>query len=82
MLDRYKWITFSKYLGPTTRLVKREEPPMFLKGVYGDTLDRIVDLCDGKKTLDEICNKLEFSMEVLRTLAKNLIDAGVLAYNE
>ncbi|MHA1636629.1 MAG: hypothetical protein ACTSUB_01325 [Candidatus Thorarchaeota archaeon] len=82
MLDRYKWITFTRHLGPQTILIKIEDPPMFLKGVYGDKLDTLVDLCDGKKTLDEICTVLEFSMEVIRTLAKNLIDAGVLAYYE
>ena len=82
MLDRYKWVTVTKQLGPKTSLVKLVDPPMFLKGVYGEHLDRIVDLFDGTKTLGEVCEIMNFSMEVIRTLAKNLINAGVLDYHE
>ena len=82
MLDRYKWVTVTKQLGPKTSLVKLVDPPMFLKGVYGEHLDKIVNLFDGRKTLGEVCEIMNFSMEVIRTLAKNLINAGVLDYHE
>ncbi len=80
MLDHYNWITLTKKLGPDTKLVKLTDPPMFLQGVYGEALVKLVELCDGNLTLSQIVEQLPYTLEVLRTLAKNLIDAGVLGY--
>lgn len=80
MLDRYKWITMSRRLEEKSVLVKVMEPPLLLRGVYGDQLTALVELCDGTRTLLEICELLPYNMEAVKTVAKNLIDAGVLGY--
>ncbi|MFX0055800.1 MAG: hypothetical protein ACFFAX_10835 [Promethearchaeota archaeon] len=82
MLDRYKWITLSRRLEEKSILVKVMEPPLLLRGVYGDQLTALVELCDGTKTLLEICESLPYNMEAVKTVAKNLIDAGVLGYHD
>jgi hypothetical protein len=53
---------------------------MFLLGVYGDQLTKLVEQIDGKRTLSKICEHLPFNMEVVKTVANCLIDAGVLGY--
>jgi hypothetical protein len=78
MLYRYKWISLSRKLESDSKLVKVADPPRFLIGVYGNQLEHIVGLCDGTRSLSDICQELPYSMEVVKTLAKNLIDAGVL----
>jgi hypothetical protein len=82
MLERYSWIMFTRNLTAASRLIKLTEPPKYLLGVYGDELTKIVEMCDGIRSLDQVCNELSYSMEVVRTVAKNLIDAGVLGYHE
>ncbi|MFQ5833382.1 MAG: hypothetical protein ACE5H4_11805 [Candidatus Thorarchaeota archaeon] len=82
MLDRYKWITLSQRLHDTSILVKVMEPPKLLAGVYGDQLTKLVELCDGTKTLQQVCEVLPYNMEAVRTVAKNLIDAGVLGFHK
>ncbi len=81
MLDRYKWITLSQRLHDTSILVKVIEPPKLLTGVYGDQLTKLVELCDGTKTLQQVCEALPYNMEAVKTVAKNLIDAGVLGFH-
>ncbi|MHA2433036.1 MAG: hypothetical protein ACXADO_07410, partial [Candidatus Thorarchaeota archaeon] len=80
MLERYKWISLSRRLCDTSVLVKVMEPPKLLTGVYGDQLTKLVELCDGTKTLQAVCDELPYNMEAVRTVAKNLIDAGVLGF--
>jgi hypothetical protein len=82
MLDRYKWITLNRRLEEKSILVKVMEPPLLLRGVYGNQLTALVELCDGTRTLHEICESLPYNMEAVRTVAKNLIDAGVLGYHD
>lgn len=81
MLYRYKWISLSRKLESDSKIVKVSDPPRFLIGVYGNQLEHIVELCDGTRSLSDICDELPYSMEVVKTLAKNLIDAGVLKIN-
>ncbi len=80
MLDKYKWITLTRRLEDVSVLIKIMDPPMFLLGVYGDQLTRLVEKCDGTKTLSEICKLLPYNMEAVKTVANRLIDAGVLGY--
>jgi hypothetical protein len=80
MLDKYKWITLTRRLEDSSVLAKIMDPPMFLLGVYGDQLTKIVEQCDGTRTLSKICELLPFEMEVVKTVANRLIDAGVLGY--
>ncbi|MFW9963983.1 MAG: hypothetical protein ACFFCX_10490 [Candidatus Sifarchaeia archaeon] len=80
MLDKYKWITLTRRLEDSSILIKIMEPPMFLLGVYGDQLTRLVEQCDGTKTLSEICELLPYNMGAVKTVANRLIDAGVLDY--
>ncbi|MFW9910733.1 MAG: hypothetical protein ACFFEF_19430 [Candidatus Thorarchaeota archaeon] len=80
MLDRYKWIRLDRKLGPTSLLRKIANPPRYLIGAYGDQLLEIVEKFDGTKTIAEICQSLSYSVEVVVTIARNLIDAGVLKY--
>jgi hypothetical protein len=80
MLDKYKWITLTRRLEDRSVLAKIMDPPMFLLGVYGDQLTKLVEQCDGTRTLSRICELLPFSMEVVKTVANRLIDAGVLGY--
>jgi hypothetical protein len=80
MLDRYNWITVTRHLNDQSVLVKIIAPPKFLLGVYGDQLVQIVELFDGSRTLSEVCEELPTNIEVVRTVAKNLIDAGVIDY--
>jgi hypothetical protein len=80
MLDRYKWITLIRRLEDTSILTKIMDPPIFLLGVYGDQLTKLVEHCDGNRTLAEICELLPYNMEAVKTVANRLIDAGVLAY--
>jgi hypothetical protein len=56
------------------------DPPMFLLGVYGDQLTKLVEQIDGRRTLSRICELLPFNMEAVKTVANRLIDAGVLGY--
>ncbi len=80
MLERYKWISLSRRLSDTSVLVKVMEPPKLLAGAYGDPLTKLVELCDGVKTLQTICEGLPYNMEAVRTIAKKLVDAGVLGF--
>ncbi|MFW9793103.1 MAG: hypothetical protein ACFFEE_02280 [Candidatus Thorarchaeota archaeon] len=82
MLDKYKWITFTKRLEDDSILVKIMEPPLFLLGVYGEQLTKLVEQIDGSRTLSEICELLPYNMEAVRLVANNLIDAGVLGYKD
>jgi len=80
MLDKYKWITLTRRLEDSSVLTKIMDPPMFLLGVYGDQLTKLVEQIDGKKSLSKICELLPFNMEAVKTVANRLIDAGVLGY--
>jgi hypothetical protein len=80
MLDKYKWVSFTRKLEDDSVLVKIMDPPLFLKGVYGEQLTKLVEQIDGTRTLAEICELLPFNMEAVRLVANNLIDAGVLGY--
>ncbi|MFW9964197.1 MAG: hypothetical protein ACFFCX_11570 [Candidatus Sifarchaeia archaeon] len=80
MLDKYKWITLIRRLEDNSVLTKIMDPPKFLLGVYGDQLAKLVELCDGSRTLSEICQLLPFNMEAVKTVANRLIDTGVLGY--
>lgn len=80
MLDKYKWITLTRRLEDNSVLAKIMDPPMFLLGVYGDQLTKLVEQIDGKRTLSRICELLPFNMEAVKTVANRLIDAGVLGY--
>lgn len=82
MLDRYNWITLSRPLNDDSVLVKIMDPPLFLKGVYGDQLTVLVELCDGSRTVSQLCDLLPFNLEAVKTVARNLIDGGVLGYKE
>ncbi len=82
MLDRYNWIAFTRKLREDTILVKKIEPPKYLVGVYGEQLTQLVSLCDGTRTLQQICEQLPYNIEAVKTVAKNLVDAGILAHNE
>lgn len=82
MLERYKWISLSRRLSSDSILVKKIEPPKFLQGVYGDQLSEILELCDGNRTLNDVCENLPYNMEVVKTVVKNLIDSGVLGYHD
>ena len=82
MLDRYKWITLSRRANKDTVLVKLTDTPKRLIGVYGNQLDGFVELCDGTRTLEQVCELVPFDIEVLMTIAKNLVEAGVLGYSE
>ncbi len=82
MLDRFKWITLSRRANKDTVLVKLTDTPKRLIGIYGDQLDDFAELCDGTRTLEQVCELVPFDIEVLMTIAKNLIDAGVLGYSE
>ncbi len=82
MLDRFKWITLSRRANKDTVLVKLTDTPKRLIGVYGDQLDDFAEMCDGTRTLEQVCELVPFDIEVLITIAKNLIDAGVLGYRE
>ncbi len=63
-------------------LVKLTDTPKRLIGAYGNQLDDFVELCDGTRTLEQVCELVPFDIEVLMTIAKNLIEAGVLGYSE
>ncbi len=82
MLDRYDLIAMTRKLEDTSILEKIMEPPMRLLGVYGEQLSKLVEQCDGTKTLQEICELLPYNMEAVKTVARNLIDAGVLGFVE
>ena len=80
MLDHYNWITFSRRLDDSAILVKKMDAPRLLVGFYGDQLSRLMELCDGSKSLAEICEALPYNSEAVKTVVKNLLDAGVLRY--
>lgn len=80
MLDKYKWITLTRRLEDSSVLTKIMDPPMFLLGVYGDQLTKLVEQIDGTRTISKICELLPFNMEAVKTVANRLIDAGVLGY--
>lgn len=82
MLDRYNWVTFSRKITDKTVLTKLTSPPRYLIGVYGEQLLKVVDLFDGRRTVAETSAMLPYSMEVLLTLVKNLVDSGVLGFRE
>jgi hypothetical protein len=82
MLDKYKWISFTRKLEDTSILVKIMEPPLFLLGVYGEQLTNLVEQIDGSRTLAEICELLPYNIEVVRLVANRLIDSGVLGYSD
>jgi len=82
MLSRYNWIQMTQRLEDTSVLEKKMEPPKVMVGAYGEQLTKLVEQCDGKRTLQEICELLPFNIEAVKTVARNLIDAGVLGFVE
>ena len=80
MLDRYNWITTTRRLDDSSILLKVMEPPLLLQGVYGEQLTKLVELCNGKRSLQEICELLPYDIEAVRTVARNLINSGVLGF--
>lgn len=82
MLDHYKWITLSRRLDDDAILFKKMEAPRLLVGFYGEQLTRLMELCDGSKTLAEVCDGLPYNSEAVKTIVKNLIDAGVLGLQD
>lgn len=82
MLDKYKWITLTRRLEDSSVLVKIMDPPLFLLGVYGEQLTKLVEQIDGSRTLSEICELLPYNLEAVRLVANNLIDAGVLGFKD
>ncbi len=82
MLEQYHWITLTRPVLDDSRLVKQMEVPTLLTGVYGDAILKLVDLCDGTRTLAEISRELEVGIDVVKTLARNLINAGVLRFSD
>jgi hypothetical protein len=82
MLDRYKWIRLDRKLGPTSLLKKITDPPMYLIGAYGDQIKEIVEKFDGTLSVEQVCETLSITIDVVTTLARNLMDAGVLGYVE
>ena len=82
MLFRYKWIKFTRKLGPNSVLRKLTEPPKYLVGAYGEQFTNLVEMFDGLKTFKEICSSLSIDMDIVTTLTKNLIDVGVLGYSD
>lgn len=82
MLDKYKWISFTRRLEDNSILVQIMDPPLFMKGVYGEQLEKLVEQIDGSRTLSEICDLLPYNIEAVRHVAKSLIDAGVLGYSD
>ncbi len=82
MLIKYNWISLSRPLEADTVLRKLSDPPQFLLGVYGEELVQLVELCDGSRSLIQVVEEVPYSLEVVRTVARNLIEAGVLGYEE
>jgi hypothetical protein len=82
MLDHYNWITLSRRLDDDAILVKKMDAPRLLVGFYGDQLSRLMELCDGQKSLSEVCEALPYNSEAVKTVVKNLLDAGVLGYKD
>ena len=82
ILDHFGWATFGRKITAETYLVKVSDPHKFLVGVYGEQINRFVELCDGTKNLEDVAALLSYSMEVLLTVAKSLVDAGVLGFGE
>jgi hypothetical protein len=82
MLDHYNWITLSRRLDDNAILFKKMDAPRLLIGFYGDQLSRLMKLCDGKRTLAEICEGLPYNSEAVKTIIKNLLDAGVLGFQD
>ncbi len=80
MLDRYKWIRLDRKLGPDSYLKKLTNPPMYLIGAYGEQLAEIVEKFDGTRGVAEVCESLSYTIDVVTTIVRNLIDAGVLGY--
>jgi hypothetical protein len=82
ILDHFGWTTFGRKITEKTILVKLTDPHKFLVGVYGEQINNFVELCDGKRTLKDVGAMLAYSMEVLLTVAKNLVDARVLGFHD
>ncbi len=82
MLHRYKWVRFRRKLSSDSRLVKISDPPKYLIGAYGAEFEKLIELFDGTRTFSEVCASISIDVEVVTTLAKNLIEVGVLGYNE
>lgn len=82
MLYRYKWVRFSRKLNPDSILIRISDPPKYLIGAYGKEFEELVQSFDGTRTFSEVCASLSLDIEVVTTLAKNLIEVGVLSYYE
>lgn len=82
ILDHFGWTTFGRKITEKTVLVKLSDPHKFLVGVYGEQINNFVELCNGKRTLKDVGAMLPYSMEVLLTVAKNLVDARVLGFHD
>jgi hypothetical protein len=80
MLDHYNWITLSRRLEDDAILAKKMDAPRLLVGFYGEQLTRLMELCDGTRSLADICRELPYNSEAVKTIVKNLIDAGVIGY--
>jgi hypothetical protein len=82
MLDHYNWITLSRRLEDDAILVKKMDAPRLLVGFYGEQLTRLMELCDGTRSLATVCEKLPYNSDAVKTIVKNLIDAGVIGYQD
>lgn len=80
MLDKYKWISLVRPVRADTVLVKVMDPPSLLVGAYGEQLLDIMKMLDGTNTLGQIAEALNIPIEVLVTIARHLVESGIVAF--
>lgn len=81
MLTHFNWVKMSRRLMDESVLKKVAEPSEVLLGVYGEPLTKILSLCDGQKTLAQVCQQLPYSIEVVKTVVQTLVDAGAIEFS-
>ncbi|MEE8182274.1 MAG: ADP-ribosylation factor-like protein, partial [Candidatus Thorarchaeota archaeon] len=78
ILERYGWIDFKVEINDDSHLRKIGEVDAETQKAYGEVVVKFVDLCDGKKPLDEVVKSLRVSLPAMKFVAQKLVLDAVL----
>ena len=78
ILERYGWIDFKVEIKDDSHLRKIGEVDAETQKAYGDVVIKFVNLCDGKKPLEDVVKSLRVSLPAMKFVAQKLVLDAVL----
>jgi small GTP-binding protein len=78
ILERYGWVDFKVEIKDDSHLRKIGEVDAETQKAYGEVVVKFVDLCNGKKPLEDIVKSLRVSLPAMKFVAQKLVLDAVL----